>query len=322
MKLLAISLLLLIQVSCQTSRPTIIAHRGLPRLLPEHTLEGVEAAMAYDIDFVEPDVVLTKDLVPIVLHDTHLDTTTNVAKLYPTRKRIDGRYYAIDFRLNEIKKLSINHRINLKTGQSAFKTRPLIKNGKYTIPTLKEFIHLVLSQNKVHGKNIGIYPELKAPTFHLNHKSDITKITHDLLLEYEGVLEVIIQCFEDGPLRRLKKLGSPFKRVQLIGSNSWKINSVDYTKMLTSSGLKEVSTYADGIGPWIPLLFNENFKPNQITSMAQGHGLIVHPYTLRNDSLYKGVSSEKHLIDLLFNKAHIDGIFTDNVNTTTILLRD
>ena len=218
-KLLIINSLLLC-FSCAAQNKTLIAHRGLPRLLPEHTLEGVKEAMKYNIAYVEPDIVLTKDLVPVILHDTHLDTTTNVAKLFPKRKRSDGRYYAIDFTLAEIKTLTANQRINLKTKNSAFKTRPLLKNNHHKVPTLVEFIETVINENKKNSTKIGIYPEFKNPEFHQKENAPISKIAHDILLKYEDKLDIIIQCFHSAPLKWLKSINSPFKRVQLIADDS------------------------------------------------------------------------------------------------------
>src|SRR3712207_4128965 len=112
-----------------TNNKTIIAHRGASGYLPEHTLEAYSLSYGLGADYIEADVCLTKDGVPIVMHDIHLDTTTNVAKIFPDRKRKDGRYYIIDFTLQEIKKLSVNERIDLKTNEAVFKDRfPLHKS--------------------------------------------------------------------------------------------------------------------------------------------------------------------------------------------------
>ena len=117
-------LLVIYLISCSSHRnKVVIAHRGAPGYLPEHTLEGVAMAHAWGVDFVEPDVVLTKDNRAVILHAVHIDTTTNVANIYPKRKRQDGRYYAIDFTLKELKTLTVNERIDLRTGKQVFKMR-------------------------------------------------------------------------------------------------------------------------------------------------------------------------------------------------------
>ena len=127
---------------------TVIAHRGLPRLFPEHSLKGLQEVLKLKVDYVEPDVVLSRDLVPVILHDLYVDKTTNAASKFSKRKRPNGRLYAGDFTLKELKTLSINNRIDYKTKKPAFKTRPLIANSQHKIPTLEEFIQTVVDFNK------------------------------------------------------------------------------------------------------------------------------------------------------------------------------
>src|SRR5687767_9176819 len=102
---------------CVAGQPIVIAHRGASGYLPEHTLEAAAYAHALGADFIEQDVVLSKDDVLVVTHDIHVDTTTDVAARYPDRKRADGRYYAIDFTWEELKALRVHERVNETTGQ-------------------------------------------------------------------------------------------------------------------------------------------------------------------------------------------------------------
>jgi glycerophosphoryl diester phosphodiesterase len=298
----------------------IIAHRGLPRLYPEHSMQSLKEAMKFEPQYVEPDVVLSKDGVAFVLHDTHIDTTTNVAKVFPDRKRKDGRYYAIDFTAIELKKLNINHRIELKSGKPAFATRPLLKKSNLRIPTLEQFLVSVANHNKKHKKKIGVYPEIKAPRFHEKENKDIVKIVHDQLLAFHKKYPetpIILQCFDFKSIKRLAtELKSPFFLVQLVAENSWKESDTDYDWLKTKNGLKEVRKYAKGLGPWIPQIVTPDKKPTSFLKEAKKLGFKIHPYTLRNDALPKVIGSEEELLKLLIKDLKVDGIFTDNVNTT------
>ena len=130
----------------------VIAHRGASAYLPEHTLAGVSMAHAWDVDFIEPDIVLSKDRVPVVLHDIHLELTTNVEDTFPKKKRKDGRYYAIDLSLAELKQLRVHERINPKTGKIAFPARFPAKLSAFQIPTLSEYIELIQGLNSSRQK--------------------------------------------------------------------------------------------------------------------------------------------------------------------------
>ena len=304
----------------------IIAHRGLPRLYPEHSILGLEEALKLKPDYVEPDIVLSKDKVAIVLHDTHLDTTSNVAQLFPDRKRKDGRYYAADFTFDELKKLNINHRIDLKTGKAVFPTRVPIANSKLKIPSLEDFLMIVSKFNQTNQTKIGVYPEIKAPEFHQKQKMDIVKIVHDQLLAFhkkDKLTPIILQCFDSKALKRIKKdLNSPFFLVQLVAENSWGESSTDYDKLKTEKGLKEMKQFVDGLGPWIPQLINKDGSPSEFLVLAKKLDFKIHPYTLRNDALPKGIKSEKQLLILLKDKLKVDGVFSDNINTSIPLLKE
>lgn len=298
--------------SCSSNKKyTVIAHRGASGYLPEHTLPAQAMAHAFNVDYIEPDVVLTKDNVPIILHDIHIDTTTDVVKKFPNKKRKDGRFYAIDFTLKQIKQLNVNERIDLKNKQQVFASRFPIGQSSFKIPTLSETIELIKGLNKSRNKNIGIYPEIKNPEFHKEHNKDITAIFVKTLkkhLLFNKDAKVIIQCFYPPTLIRLKdEFNSPLPLVQLIAENSWGESSVDYDQMKTKQGLKEVSSYAQGIGPWIPQLMK---NPN-LVKWAKENKLIIHAYTMRKDSLYPPFKTYKEQSNYLINDLKIDGYFTD-----------
>lgn len=321
-KILSLICLVTMLFSCAHKKPTIIAHRGASGYLPEHTLESAAMAHAWNVDFIEPDLVMTKDNHLVVLHDTHLDTTTNVAKVFPRRARKDGRFYAIDFTLREIKKLRVHERQNLKTKKSYFPKRFMYGKSKFEVPTFKEFIELVQGLNKSTGRNIGIYPEIKSPEFHLKHKKDITKKTFEVLSKYgynQKDANIYVQCFYLPTLKRLREeYKAKFKLVQLIADNSWKESSMDYDYLQSDKGLEEISKYADGVGPWLMQLYkyeNEEVKPTRFVENAKKYNLKIHPYTHRVDQLPPGFKNSEELFGFLFGELKVDGIFSDFADT-------
>ena len=314
----------------------VIAHRGASGYLPEHTLESKALAHGMNPDFIEQDVSLTKDNVPIVIHDHYLDTVSNVKDLFPERKRADGRYYVIDFTVEEIRRLTACERIDLKTGKAVFPGRYPVpesndpKAVKFTIPTLQEEITLIQGLNKSRHKNIGLYVELKAPWFHREEGRDIAgtvlKVLNDFGYHDTGDT-IFIQCFDPVCLKKLKFIHrTKIPLVQLIADNSWnETPGVDYTAMLTPQGMKRVSTYADGIGPWIPQLIKVSkqgkISVTHVVENAHRAGLVVHPYTVRKDALPEGFTSMNALVKALYYKGKIDGIFSDFPDTA-VTFRD
>lgn len=310
----------------------VVAHRGASGYLPEHTLPSAALAHGLGADFVEPDVVLTKDGVPVVLHDIHLEATTDVETRFPERKRADGRWYAIDFTLAEIKSLAVHERADLKQGQVVYPQRFPSAWQAFTVPTLEEEIQLVQGLNKSRGKEVGLYPELKSPAFHTAEGQDIAKVVLALLAKYgyeSRDSNVIVQCFDPKTLRYVRNdLKSQLKLVQLIADNSWKESDADYTVMLTEAGIKDIATYADGIGPWLPHVLTidpknpKATKPTPLVGFAHKHKLAVHAYTVRADDLPKGVASMEALLGLLFKQAKVDGVFTDFPDRAVTFLKN
>jgi len=291
---------------------TVIAHRGASGYLPEHTLEAASLAHGFNVDYIEPDLVMTKDNKIIVLHDIYLDTTTNIAKVFPNRSRKDKKFYAIDFTLNEIKMLRVHERE--KSGKRVFNKRFPKRSSKFEIPTLSEFIELIQGLNKSRNKNIGIYPEIKKPEFHLREGKDITKAVIKILRKYKYETEgkIFVQCFWPETLKRLKdEFKTKIPLVQLIADNSWSESSADYLKMLTQKGLKEISSYAKGIGPWLSQVINKKGKSTGLVENAKRYGLVVHPYTHRSEQVPGIFKTESNFFHTIFNKIGVDGIFSD-----------
>jgi len=304
-----------------------IAHRGASGYLPEHTLQAAAYAHALGADYIEQDVVLSKDSVPVVLHDIYLNSVTNVQDKYSDRKREDGNWYVSDFTLSELKELSVNERLHSNGMEAVYPDRFPINKGNFHISTLSEHIELIQGLNVSTKRNVGIYPEIKRPKWHRNEGMDISKITIDVLNQYgysNNEVKIFLQCFDSKELKRIKNdLNSSLPLIQLIGSNSWGESEDDYSYMITENGIKEVSKYAVGIGPYLQLTYNvslksRKFKPTPMVDYARRNNLLIHPYTIRKDSIPLDFDDYEKMIQWFINTLKADGLFTDFVDHTEI----
>jgi glycerophosphoryl diester phosphodiesterase len=345
--------------------PIVIGHRGASGELPEHTLGAYKLAIERGADFIEPDLVSTKDGVLIARHEPMLDDTTNVAEVFgadrKTTKMLDGvevtAYFASDFTLEEIKTL----RAKMPQG-----FRPQVFNNLYEIPTLAEIIDLVKQVEADTGKKIGIYPETKHPTFHDNLGFSLEEPLLATLAEkdFTDPSRVFIQSFEVANLKELNgKTNIPL--VQLLDAYDVNLDgslqevqpydfvvsgdSRTYADLRTPEGLAEIATYADGIGPWKRMIVsvkgvdangdgvaddvngdgavNDADKtltaPTTLVQDAHAAGLLVNPYTFRNEGRYlaadyNGNPAEEYK---QFINLGVDGYFTDFPGTGD-LVRD
>ena len=273
--------------------PLVVGHRGASGTLPEHTLESYRAAIAMGADFIEPDLVSTKDGVLVARHEPMLSGTTDVAErpefaARKTTRRVDGvdttDWFAGDFTLAEIKTLR---------AKQAMADRDQSHNGKYAIPTLQEVIDLAKAESARLNRTVGIYPETKHPLFH----AAIGLPLEDGLLEALGKAgwtdrssPVIIQSFETANLKYLRgktgvrlvqlvdgddvdkdgrvTLAPPYERPYDFVVTGDKRTNKD---LLTQEGLAEIKTYADGVGPWKPYILagkqtdrNNDGKPDDL----------------------------------------------------------
>ena len=284
----------------------VIAHRGASGYLPEHTMEAKAMAYAMNPHFIEQDLVLSKDNVPIVIHDIYLDDVTNVALMFPDRKRKDNRFYVIDFTFNELQTLKVTERFNPETGEQFYPKRYPKGKGNFKLHSFKEEIELIQGLNKSTGKNIGIYPEIKDPAFHKKEGRKITEIVLEILADYGYKTKkdnCVLQCFDAAELERIRKeLKSDLFLVQLIEFE-------EETKQLA-----HFASYADGIGPWYKQILDkkvgEKWQFTTLVSDAHKLGLKVHPYTFRADSLDEFTTFEE-MMETLLIEADIDGAFTD-----------
>jgi glycerophosphoryl diester phosphodiesterase len=351
------------------SKPLVIGHRGTHGYLPAHTLEGYALAIELGADYVEPDLVMTRDGHLIARHEPNLIATTNVKDLpeFADRKRtvvVDGAsdegWFASDFTLAEIKRLR---------AVQDFADRPQQFNRKFEIPTLKEVIELVKRKSREKGRVIGIYPETKHPTYH-----------QSIGLPLEGPLvaalkqagwnrreaPVFIQSFEQANLKALRKM-TPVRLVQLVDANDVNPDgSLDFTApfdrpydwtvskdpklrarlfsfFVTDEGLREIRTYADGIGPWKRYIvstaavdLNDDGKigdengdgrvdeadrkvlpPTDLIRRAHRLGLLVHTWTFRNEQRRLAAGYQGNPVNeyLQLYGLGIDGVFSDFADT-------
>ncbi|WP_071992851.1 phytase [Aphanizomenon flos-aquae] len=356
--------------------PIVIGHRGASGELPEHTIEAYRLAILRGADFIEPDLVSTKDGVLIARHEPNLINTTDVASRaeFASRKKtvlVDGAaeegFFASDFTLAEIKTL----RAVMPQG-----FRDQVYNGLLQVPTLGEIIDLVKEVEVQTGKKIGIYPETKHPTYHDNLGLSLEEKLIDTL-KVKGFTDpkrIFIQSFEVSNLKDLNNTIMPaagvnLPLVQLIDAYDvandgtllyqdvnarpydfvGKGDTRTYGDLLTTAGLKEIAAYADGIGPWkrqiisVKTVDNNNdgkpddlnndgvindadkvtLAPTSLVSDAHKEGLVVHPYTFRNESrsLASNYNNNPELEFRQFINLGVDGYFTDFPGTGD-LVRD
>lgn len=328
--------LLTLAFSAQAFDKVVIAHRGASGYLPEHTLPSKAMAYAQGADYLEQDLVMTKDNQLIVLHDHYLDRVTDVDQKFPDRARKDGRYYAIDFTLDEIKTLNFTEGWTEVNGvkKQDYPDRFPMEKSIFKIHTFSEEIELIQGLNHSTGKEVGIYPEIKAPWFHLSEGKDISLAVLEVLKKYGYTTKkdkVYLQSFDPNELKRIKtelfpQLGMDLKLVQLIAETDWqetfeknkegKLVNYNYDWMFEPGAMKKIAKYADGIGPQYPMLIDKRSTPEHIvlTIMSQeahNNHLFIHPYTLRKDRLPSFANNMEQLHNIIFEVAKSDGVFTD-----------
>jgi glycerophosphoryl diester phosphodiesterase len=291
------------------TRPLVVAHRGSPGSLPEHTLEGYALAIEHGADFIEPDLVATRDGVLIARHEPYLGgdnadfagaDSTDVASRpeFASRKKsvvLDGvaltGWFAEDFTLAEIKILRAQERLPTLRPKSAS------RNGEFGIPTLQEIIDLVRQKEVETGRKIGIYPETKHPSYHEAIGLPLEKRLVALLKAnaFTDPARVFIQSFEVANLELLNTL-IDVPLVQLLAESGQPYDFVlsgdtrTYDDLASPAGLAFVATYADAVGPnkarVIPMSGDTRGAPTRFVRDAHACKLRVHPYTFRSENLF------------------------------------
>lgn len=303
--------------------PIVIAHRGASGYLPEHTLAAKVLAYAMGADYLEQDVVATRDDELVVLHDIHADRISDIAERYPGRARTDGRFYVRDFDLAELRELSVWERFN-PDGSAVYPGRYPTRSGHFRIHTLGEEIELVQELNRTAGRSVGIYPEVKKPAWHRSEGVDLAARVLKVLGQFgytRRTDNIFVQCFDAAELRRIRnEMGSDLRLIQLLGDNNWGESSDDYDVLRSAAGLEQLARTADGIGPSIEHCYDHvasagRNTPTDLVDQAHALGLLVHPYTIRQDSLPAGFSDLKSLLDFCLLTLKVDGLFTDFPDT-------
>jgi len=324
-----------------SASPLVIGHRGASGLRPEHTLASYELAARLGADYIEPDLVITQDGVLVARHEPEISSTTDVAA-HPefarrhTTKVVDGAevagWFTEDFTLAELRTLRAVERIPM------LRQHNTLYNGRELIPTLQEIIDLAKRLSHELHREIGIYPETKHPTYFRaqNLPLEPALVT---TLNRNGLntpaAPVFVQSFEVGNLQALRdELRVPL--VQLLGGTGAPYDFVlagdprTYADLARPEGLRFVASYASGIGPdknrIVPRDANGFLlPPTTLVTDAHAAGLVVHPYTFRNENNFlpadfRSDADLSHYGNAFgeyatFFQLGIDGLFTDNPDT-------
>lgn len=282
-----------------SGQPIVIAHRGASGYRPEHTLASYRLGIALGADYVEPDLVSTRDGVLVARHEADLTATTDVAE-HPefvgrlTTKEIDGSpatgWFVEDFTLAELKTLRVVERLReLRPQNCRF-------DGVYEIPTFEEILGLVAAESERLGRPIGVYPETKHPAYFAALGLGLEEPLVDALARhgYGGPdAPVLVQSFEPESLQRVRSR-TTVPLVQLVSARGRR-------DLVTPAGLRRVATWADAVGLDKELLG----RGSTVVADAQAAGLLVHVWTLRG-----GVDEA-----LAYFEAGVDGVFTDHPDT-------
>jgi glycerophosphoryl diester phosphodiesterase len=298
------------QAALSTTVPIVIAHRGASGYLPEHTLIAKALAYGLGADFLEQDVVASRDGHLLVLHDLHLDDVSDVAKHFPGRHRDDGHYYVIDFDLTELRRLTLFERRKPGQTEPRFPGRFPHASGLAPIVTLNEELTFVAGLNRSTGRAVGVYPEIKHPRWHAEHGIDLAKRLLETLTTFgytTAESPAFVQCFDAAELRRVRDdLGSRLRLIQLVGTES------EYTSLLQKANLHEVASYADGLGPHHSQLVDERREVLPLARWAADAGLALHPYTFRADDLPGYARNLDEMLEIFFERVGVDGVFSDH----------
>jgi len=279
------------------TRPIVIAHRGASGERPEHTPMAYRLAVEQGADFIEPDLVITKDGHLVVRHENEIGGTTDIAAkpefaARKTTKVIDGEsltgWFTEDFTLAELKTLRCRERLpQLRPANAKY-------DGREAIPTFEEVVALARSESARTGRVIGVYPEMK-------HPKHFASVGLPFERRMAGALKaagldardapVFVQCFEVAPLKTIRSL-TKARLVQLVDAEGGPadIAGARYADMVTADGLKGIAAYADGVGPnWSLVVPNDGERllpPTALVQDAHRAGLRVHPWTVRAENYF------------------------------------
>ena len=312
--------------------PLVIAHRGASGYRPEHTLASYTLAIEMGADYIEPDLVATRDGQLVARHEPLLDDTTDVQS-HPefanrrTTKQLDGKsvtgFFASDFTLAEIKQL--------RAVQSN-PARSKEYDGRFEIPTFEEILDLAERESQQRGRTIGVYPETKHPSFHLVLNLPLEERLLDALRRRKldrADGPVFIQSFESANLQYLRaKTKLPLVQLLDDGALLYDATGKSVTAVripqygdkrggAAPQNLDDVAKYANAIGPWKRQIMREvktpQLLPTTVIEQAHAAGLRVHTYTFRSEpaTLAPEYQNDPQLEYRQFYALGIDGVFSD-----------
>ena len=316
-------------------RPIVIAHRGASGYRPEHTLAAYALAIDMGADFIEPDLVSTKDSALVARHENEIGGTTDVATKYPDRKTthtIDGKrvtgWFTEDFTLAELRTLRSTERLA---------SRSHAYDGREPIPTLDEILDFVARRSVETGRRIGVYPETKHSSYFRSIGLPVEEPLLAALARRGWTTKdapVFIQSFEVANLRALRaRIG--VRLVQLVAAEGGPPDAglspdvpVGYADMITPAGLPRIARYADAIGAEKSLVqpldaAGQRGAPTSLVADAHRAGLAVHVWTLRSDDAFlpKAYAGDAAAEWRLFRSLGVDGIFGDFPDVGVAALR-
>jgi len=331
MRLIFALLLAFAAAAPATAEPIIvIAHRGASGERPEHTLAAYERAIDAGADYIELDLVATKDLVLVARHETELSDTTDIASRaeFADRKRtkvVEGRmvtgWFAEDLTLAEIRTLRARERLPaIRPANARF-------DGLYQVPTFEEVVALANAKEAGKGRPVGLYLELKHPTLLMQQAGiDMVDLVVAALRKagLDGAQDrVFVQAFEVAPLQRLNRLVEvPLVLLIAAQGGPYDEKGLRWEDMMTPSGLAEIAKYADGVGPHMAHVLQPGGTPTRLVADAHAAGLKVHAWTLRKENSFMppalrnpgGPAAAGKLAEAvaLLKRAGVDGVFTDD----------
>ncbi len=318
--------------------PLVIGHRGAAGYRPEHTLASYRTAIRMGADYIEPDLVSTRDGVLVARHENEIGGTTDVAD-HPefadrrTTKSIDGvtttGWFTEDFTLAELRTLRAVERLpGVRPDNTDY-------DGRFQVPTFDEVLDLVVRHHRRTHQRVGVYVETKHPTYFAGQGLPLERRMLAALrrhgLEHPGA-RVFVQSFETGNLQALDAM-TDLPLIQLVNSSGApydlraKGDTRTYQDLITPAGLRGIARYADGIGPEKGLVLprdgrNRTGEPSELVGDAHQEGLLVHVFTLRRENQFMAANFRNGtdpdaVGDLAaearaFFDAGVDGVFTDN----------
>lgn len=293
-------------------RALVIAHRGASGRRPEHTLASYRLAIEMGADFIEPDLVMTKDGVLVARHDIHLSTTTDVTErpeFADRRRRVGERedWFVSDFTWAELATLK---------ARQPFPERDHSFDGRERIPRLDEILALVRAAEAA-GRRVGIYPEIKQRPFFLAQGLDpVPALAEELRrARFTDPGRLYLQAFEPETVQAMgAAIAAPL--VQLVDA----VPGTD-GRYGPSVSLEEAARYAEVVGPSLALLLTPDGADTGYVARAHALGLAVHPWTLRDDRLPPGVTDARALYRAVYALG-VDAVFTDFPETALAVIRE